>query len=82
MTLIADLLDRDPRGQRLVNNGQARLSDTTKRRTAANCARSSARVDMPMESREFLRVSAVILARRVSRPPGSAASSEAASRTF
>src|SRR5262249_31326069 len=29
MTLIADLLDRDPRGQRLVNNGQARLSDTS-----------------------------------------------------
>jgi hypothetical protein len=28
MTVIADLLDRDPRGQRLVNNGQARLSDT------------------------------------------------------
>jgi hypothetical protein len=25
MTVIADLLDRDPRGQRLVNNGQARL---------------------------------------------------------
>ncbi|WP_024514760.1 BREX system P-loop protein BrxC [Bradyrhizobium sp. Tv2a-2] len=29
MTVIADLLDRDPRGQRLVNNGQARLSDTS-----------------------------------------------------
>jgi hypothetical protein len=29
MTTIADLLDRDPRGQRLVNNGQARLSDTS-----------------------------------------------------
>ena len=29
MTMIADLLDRDPRGQRLVNNGQARLSDTS-----------------------------------------------------
>ena len=28
MTVIADLLDRDPRGQRLVNNGQARLGDT------------------------------------------------------
>ncbi len=28
MTVIADLLDRDPRGQRLVNNGQARLSGT------------------------------------------------------
>ncbi len=28
MIIIADLLDRDPRGQRLVNNGQARLSDT------------------------------------------------------
>ena len=26
MTLIADLLDRDPRGERLVNNGQARLA--------------------------------------------------------
>ena len=29
MTVIADLLDRDPRGQRLINNGQARLSDTS-----------------------------------------------------
>lgn len=29
MRVIADLLDRDPRGQRLVNNGQARLSDTS-----------------------------------------------------
>lgn len=29
MTVIADLLDRDPRGQRLVNNGQARLSDSS-----------------------------------------------------
>jgi hypothetical protein len=29
MTVIADLLDRDPRGQRLVNNGQARLGDTS-----------------------------------------------------
>src|ERR1041385_5067395 len=28
MTVIADLLDRDPRGQRLVNNGQARLIGT------------------------------------------------------
>ncbi|MGA9796697.1 MAG: BREX system P-loop protein BrxC [Rhizomicrobium sp.] len=28
MTVIADLLDRDPRGQRLINNGQARLSGT------------------------------------------------------
>ncbi|MET4118814.1 hypothetical protein ABIB85_005443 [Bradyrhizobium sp. JR1.5] len=28
MTTIADLLDRDPRGQRLVNNGQARLIGT------------------------------------------------------
>lgn len=28
MTAIADLLDRDPRGQRLINNGQARLSGT------------------------------------------------------
>ena len=26
MTLIAELLDRDPRGERLVNNGQARLA--------------------------------------------------------
>ena len=26
MTVIADLLDRDPRGKRLVNNGQARLA--------------------------------------------------------
>ena len=29
MTMIAELLDRDPRGQRLVNNGQARLSGTS-----------------------------------------------------
>jgi hypothetical protein len=29
MTVIADLLDRDPRGERLINNGQARLSDTS-----------------------------------------------------
>ena len=28
MTLIADLLDRDPRHQRLMNNGQARLIGT------------------------------------------------------
>jgi len=28
MTIIADLLDRDPRGQRLINNGQARLIGT------------------------------------------------------
>src|ERR1700682_2058923 len=28
MTMIADLLDRDPRGQRLGNNGQARLIGT------------------------------------------------------
>lgn len=28
MMVIADLLDRDPRGQRLINNGQARLSGT------------------------------------------------------
>ena len=28
MTLIAGLLDRDPRQQRLINNGQARLIGT------------------------------------------------------
>ena len=28
MTIIADLLDRDPRGNRLINNGQARLIGT------------------------------------------------------
>ena len=82
MTVIADLLDRDPRGQRLVNNGQARLSDTSEDENRGELRIFVCEGRYADGITRILRASPVMSARRASRPRGSAASSGAASRTF
>ena len=84
---IKDILQRDPAANPLVNQGQARISDTPSsprspiRATWRARQHSCARVSSPTASRESFDRSWTISEGRVSEEPGSAASSGAASRT-
>ena len=81
---IQELLQSDP-SQPLVNQGQARIADKRDERAMLsckpNCVPSSAKGSMPTGSHGLSSRFSRTLRIRVSRPRGSAGSSEAASRT-